>query len=97
MNLGSTQWSSTILSCPSITYQIIDTSTNAQADSIFYISSDILYVLTSDKTKVKDYNLELRASIISGSKTYQTVSSFFTVKVTDKCLTATISKLIIPN
>lgn len=54
--------SSTIAYCPTITYQIIDTATNAVADPIFSVTGGNVIANSNSHLYIKTYNLRLEGT-----------------------------------
>jgi hypothetical protein len=70
MSLATISWSSNLSYCPSISYSVVDSSGNT-ADSIFYMTNNVLYVDTNTDSKIASYSLQIKGSIVGTYKTYK--------------------------
>jgi hypothetical protein len=80
MSLAILSWSINLSYCSSISYSVVDSSGNI-ADSIFYITNNVLYVDSNSDLKIASYSLQIKGSIVGTYKTYKIDYQPFVVNV----------------
>lgn len=89
--LTSVTWIQTVVSCPTITYTLLNADTGLAADIIFTIPTIAnginIVTTTSDPLKTGTHNLKLVATVGG----YTSAFELFSVIIGDSCTTSSIS------